>query len=123
MTVHASVSKNQKQACLPLHPSLAKALRAFRPAKSDADNLTFKGLVPRSKVFNAHLTAAKISKSDTQGRVVDFHSLRHTFCTNLHLAGVTQREAMEIMRHSDPRLTANIILTLPCSRSRRRLKS
>jgi hypothetical protein len=37
---------------------------------------------------------------------VDFHSLRHTFCTNLHRAGVSQREAMELMRHGDPRLTA-----------------
>ena len=53
------------------------------------------------------MTAAKISKLDTQGRVVDFHSLRHTFCTNLHRAGVPQREAMELMRHSDPRLTAS----------------
>jgi Phage integrase family len=36
-----------------------------------------------------------------------FHSLRHTFCTNLHRASVPQREAMELMRHNDPRLTAN----------------
>jgi len=40
-------------------------------------------------------------------RVMDFHSLRHTFCTNLQCAGVSQREAMELMRHSDPRLTAS----------------
>ena len=38
--------------------------------------------------------------------LADFHSLRHTFCTNLHLAGVPQRETMELMRHTDPRLTA-----------------
>jgi len=107
VTVRASVSKNHKQACLPLHPALAAALRKFRPANADAGDLVFKGLVPRSKVFNAHLKAAKISKMDTQGRVIDFHSLRHTFCTNLHRAGVSQREAMELMRHSDPRLTAN----------------
>ena len=37
-----------------------------------------------------------------------FHSFRHTFCTNLHLAGVPLREAMELMRHSDVRLTMNI---------------
>ena len=107
VTVRASVSKNHKQACLPLHPALITALREFRPANADAGDLVFKGLVPRSKVFNAHLKAAKIIKVDTQGRVVDFHSLRHTFCTNLHRAGVPQREAMELMRHSDPRLTAS----------------
>ena len=38
---------------------------------------------------------------------MDFHSLRHTFCTNLHRVGVPRREAMEWMRHNDPRLTAN----------------
>ena len=89
-----------------LHPALVTALREFWPANADPGDLVFKGLVPRSKVFNAHLKAAKISRVDTQGRVVDFHSLRHTFCTNLHRAGVPQREAMELMRHSDPRLTA-----------------
>jgi len=107
VTVRASVSKNHKQACLPLHPALAMALREFRPANADAGQLVFNGLVPRSKVFIGHLKAAEISKVDSQGRVVDFHSLRHTFCTNLHRAGVPQREAMELMRHSDPRLTAS----------------
>jgi integrase len=107
VTVRASVSKNHKQACLPLHPALATALREFRLVNADAGDLAFKGLVPRSKVFTGHLKAAKISKVDTQGRVVDFHSLRHTFCTNLHRVGVPQREAMELMRHSDPRLTAS----------------
>jgi hypothetical protein len=57
--------------------------------------LAFKGLAPRSSLFNEHLQAAKITKVDAQGRVVDFHSLRHTFCTNLHHAGVSQREAMQ----------------------------
>ena len=106
VTVRASVSKNHKQACLPLHPALVAALKEFRPAGAESGDLVFKGLVPRSKIFNGHLKAAKITKVDTQGRVVDFHSLRHTFCTNLHRAGVPQREAMELMRHNDPRLTA-----------------
>jgi hypothetical protein len=37
-----------------------------------------------------------------------FHSFRHTFCTYLHRAGVPLREAMELMRHSDVRLTMSI---------------
>jgi integrase len=106
VTVRASVSKNHKQACLPLHPALVEALLQFLPGDAKAGDLVFKRLVPRSKLFNAHLEAAKITKVDAQGRVVDFHSLRHTFCTNLHRAGVSQREAMELMRHNDPRLTA-----------------
>ena len=119
VTVRASVSKNHRQACLPLHPELAAALVQFRPANPSAGDLAFNGHVPRSKVFLAHLKAAKITKIDSQGRVVDFHSLRHTFCTNLHRAGVPQREAMELMRHNDPRLTATTytdtsLLSLGC---------
>jgi len=104
--VRASISKNHRQACLPLHPALVTGLAAFQPAKVSAGDFVFAGLVPRSSVFNVHLKAADISKVDSQGRVVDFHSLRHTFCTILHRAGVPQREAMELMRHNDPRLTA-----------------
>ena len=42
---------------------------------------------------------------DELGRRVDFHALRYTFATMLNRAGVTPRAAMELMRHSDMRLT------------------
>ena len=106
VTVRASISKNHKQMCLPLHSVLVKELRQFRPAHSTAGDLVFGKLVPRSELFNEHLKAAGIAKKDSEGKVVVFHSLRHTFCTNLHRAGVPQRETMELMRHNDPRLTA-----------------
>lgn len=38
----------------------------------------------------------------------DMHSLRHYFCAQLDRPGVTLKEAMELARHSDPRLTAKI---------------
>ncbi len=105
--VRASISKNHKQACLPLHPALLAELLRFRPANAQAGDLAFPSIVPHPRVFKVMLKRAGIAKVDSQGRVVDFHSLRHTFCTNLHRAGVPQREAMELMRHNDPRLTAN----------------
>jgi site-specific recombinase XerD len=80
----------------------------IRPVNAQAGGLVFNSRVPRSELFNEHLKAANIAKTDSQRHVVDFHSLRHTFCTNLHQAGVSQRKAMELMRHNDPRLTANI---------------
>jgi hypothetical protein len=43
---------------------------------------------------------------DEHGRHLDFHALRHTFATMLARAGVSPRVAMELMRHSDMRLTA-----------------
>ena len=108
VTVRASVSKNHKQACLPLHPALLAELVRYRPADASPGDLVFGKLVPRSELFSEHLKAAGIVKKDSQGRVVDFHSFRHTFCTYLHRAGVPLREAMELMRHSDARLTMKI---------------
>jgi integrase len=41
------------------------------------------------------------------GRVYDLHSLRGQFATDLERAGVSLSRAQRLMRHSDPRLTAN----------------
>jgi integrase len=43
VTVRASVSKNHRQACLPLHPDLAAALLQFRPAGASEGDLVFQG--------------------------------------------------------------------------------
>jgi hypothetical protein len=60
------------------------------------------------KVFSRDLAAAGIAKRDARGRVVDVHALRHTFGTHLCRAGVPLRTAQAAMRHSDPKLTANV---------------
>jgi len=52
------------------------------------------------------LKAAGIDFVNATGHRADFHSLRHTLATNLARAGTAPRVAMEIMRHSDMRLTA-----------------
>ena len=51
---------------------------------------------------------AGITKKDEWSRTVDLHALRHTFGTMLARSGVNPRTAMELMRHSDIRLTTNI---------------
>ena len=43
-----------------------------------------------------------------RSHTVDFHAIRHTCWTNLSLAEVLPRVAMELMRHSDLRLTMRI---------------
>jgi hypothetical protein len=53
------------------------------------------------------LKAAGIPARDECGLVVDVHALRHTFGTLLARGGVTPRVTQELLRHSDPRLTAN----------------
>ena len=61
-----------------------------------------------AKVFHADCRAAGIERSDSAGRVVDVHALRHTFGTMLAKAGVSLQVAQKAMRHSTPTLTANI---------------
>ena len=51
---------------------------------------------------------AGIPYQDNAGRFLDFHSLRHTFGTNLARAGVAPKVAQELMRHSDVNLTLGI---------------
>ncbi len=104
----ASTTKNGKEALLPLHPNVVQLLQAFRPAAVRRDDRVFKGLIPRLPRFYADLKAAGIAPTDEQGRVADFHSLRNTFATILTLNGKPQREIMELMRHSDMRLTAKV---------------
>jgi integrase len=49
---------------------------------------------------------------DTADGTADFHALRVTFATRLALAGVSLVQAQKLMRHSDPKLTANIYTRL-----------
>lgn len=74
----------------------------------DASGRVFPGSVPGHHTFRSDLEAAGIRRVDDRGRKVDFHALRVTFITNLYRAGVPQRQAMALARHTDPRLTANI---------------
>jgi integrase len=46
------------------------------------------------------------------GAVVDLHALRVTYATLLGRAGVSLVQAQKLMRHSDPKLTANIYTRL-----------
>ena len=62
--------------------------------------------MPNMEIFKADLKEANIEFINAKNQRADFHSLRHTLATNLALAGTAPRIAMEIMRHSDMRLTS-----------------
>jgi len=53
------------------------------------------------------LKTAEIDYVDNQGRYADFHSLRHTFISNLAQSGVHPKIAQSLARHSDINLTMN----------------
>src|SRR5438874_4883181 len=90
----------------PLTPDAVFALRELTHGDERPTDRVFKGLIPRMPRFRADLEAAGIQYMDAKGEYADFHSLRKTFGIRLTLAGVGQRTVMELMRHSDMRLTA-----------------
>jgi len=59
------------------------------------------------RLFRRDCKAAKITEITPEGKAV-FYSLRHSFCTLVIESGANLKEAQQLMRHTDPRLTANI---------------
>ena len=108
LSVRASTTKNKKDAIIWLVPELVEALRSIKPEGVAESRRVFYRFDVRNRRFREHLAAAGIPERDEQGRVVCLHCLRHTMCTNLHRSGVTMREAQELMRHSDVRLTSKV---------------
>ena len=104
LRVRPSIAKNDKEATLPLRPEVVNAVRAVLPDYVQPFERVFAGMVPRLPRFKKDLALARIPFETSEGRF-DLHSLRVTFCTNLSAAGVAPRVAMELMRHSDIRLT------------------
>ncbi len=100
--VEAAYSKRRREDTLPLRQELADLLREFFSGKTPSADA-----FPRmpngthvSKMIRADLEAAGIVIVDESGRILDFHALRHTYCTNLARAGVHPKTAQEPARVS-----------------------
>lgn len=106
--VPGAVAKNGKTQEVPLHPALVAVLRVWWPADLPPFAWAFRGHVPKIGTWRRDIERAGIPFVDEDGRRFDFHALRHTLCTHLREARVGLRDAMAIMRHSDPRLTLRV---------------
>jgi integrase len=106
VNVRASTTKNHQQAVIALHPDLLTELRSHVGKLPSFTSRIFADVMPTMKRFKADLITAGIEFINAKGYRADFHSLRHTLATNLARAGTAPRVAMEIMRHSDMRLTS-----------------
>lgn len=95
----AKLAKNRKSSVIPLRHDLRDMLLSARSAGFDRF---------RFGDYKSDYLRAGIRLLDDDGRRADFHSLRHSFCTFLTLSGVSQRINQAAMRHSDPKLTANV---------------
>ena len=108
LTVRASISKNHKSATILLRDDAVQELRTLRSADSAVDDDPVFRTMPTIYRFKKDLVHADIAYKDNQGRQADFHALRHTFATNLARAGINPRICMELMRHSDMKLTTKV---------------
>ncbi len=107
LDLSARITKNSEDATIPLRADLVDLLRRRMEGRPPDAPLY---LIPVNFIsrFNADCKRAGIPKRDERGRTVDIHSLRMTFGTHLAAAGVPLITAQKLMRHADPKLTANI---------------
>jgi integrase len=109
VTVKAAYSKNRRESVQPLPPDVADALRGYL-ADRPAGQAIWPGAWPKNaaEMLRADLSVANIPYRDAEGRVADFHALRHSYITLLERSGVSPKLAQELARHSDIRLTMNV---------------
>jgi integrase len=108
IVVRALTAKNRREAVVPLHPMLLEELKAARPRCATDASPVFTRCRNADRRIRRDMEAASIARFDAMGRKLCFHSLRYTFATKLARSGASQRLVQELMRHSDPRLTANL---------------
>ncbi len=60
----------------------------------------------------ARRDSAFLREYDAEGRVFDFHALRNTYITLVVKSGASVKEAQDLARHSDPKLTMNVYTKL-----------
>ena len=107
VTVAAAYSKRRREDVLLLRPDTAAALRTFMAGKLPVAP-AFERMPTSYRtavMFKADLAAAGIAYRDDAGRVADFHSLRHTFISNLAASGCHPKTAQALARHSTITLT------------------
>jgi integrase len=106
VTVEAAYSKHRRKDVQPLPRDVAQAVRRFAEGRP-RNQLLFPGgwSVVGADVLRSDLAAAGIPFVDEQGRVYDFHALRHQFITDLAETGVHPKDAQVLARHSSITLT------------------
>ena len=123
VTVLATYSKNGKEAVQPITRELAEAIRPFvagKPPGSPAIPFPVEG----AEMIRSDLARAGIPIRDAEGRVADFHCLRHTFITLLvRTPGVSVKDAQDLARHSTPLLTLGRYTSTSAKDKRRALEA
>ena len=107
VTVEAAYSKRRRCDEQPIRGDLADLLRSWLIDKTPGKRVFPLGDKP-AKMLREDLTVAEIRYRDDSGRVADFHSLRHTYVSNIQRNGASVKVCQELARHSDPGLTLGV---------------
>src|SRR5262249_35035152 len=107
----ASNAKNGRTAVQPLPPDVAELLRGYlqdKPAGGPVWPGSWYADGDAAEMLRIDLEAAGVpyAVEGADGPLyADFHALRHSFIALLDRGGATLKEAMQLARHSDPKLT------------------
>lgn len=104
ITVLACYAKNGKQAVQPITPEMAAGFRPFIAGRERGKPVI---TVPAktAKMLRRDLAAAGIPPVDSEGKVIDFHALRHSYITHLVRSGANPKVVQTLARHSSITLT------------------
>jgi integrase len=105
----AEIAKNGKPVRQPLPADLAEALRDYlagKPARSPVWPGTWPDAAADMLRLDLDQAGIPYAVDGPDGPLyADFHALRHSFIALLDKSGATLKEAMQLARHSDPKLT------------------
>src|SRR6202008_3471937 len=108
-TVAAAYTKNKRLAVQPLPPDVAAALRGYLAGRTPGHPVwPGTGAEDGADMLRIDLEAAGVpyAVEGPDGPLfADFHALRHSYVALLDQSGATLKEAMQLARHSDPKLT------------------
>jgi integrase len=126
ITVEAGYSKRRRRDVQQIRPDLADLLRPWLATKPPRERLRLLPDDRAGQILRADMEQARacwineaptpmeraereasdfLRHTDADGRVVDFHGLRVHYVSRVVETGATVKEAMELARHSDPKLT------------------
>ena len=109
VTVEAAYSKHRREDQLPLRAAMADAMKVYLAGRAPSDRAF--PTMPKTRgaeMLAEDLKKAKIKDWNAADGKVDFHSLRHTFVSNLATSGVHPKVAQTLARHSTITLTMDV---------------
>jgi integrase len=106
----AEVVKGRRREAVPVLPEAVPLVRRLCEGKGPCGRL-LGAKPPTRKVFRSLLKKAGVAEADAEGRHVDRHALRYTFCRMLGRRLPIQTVKV-LMRHKDIRMTCNLYMAL-----------